>query len=185
MTERIFKGRSLFIFPENYTVIDIETTGMVPQECEILEISALRCRNDLPVASFSTLIKPEKRIPQFITRLTGISDGMVQNAPDAASALRAFYEFAGRDLLMGYNVHFDVNFLYDHLMKRLSLPLSNDFVDVLRFARKALPFLESRAQTSVAAHYGVCTTGAHRALRDCAICREVYLRLREEPVFSC
>ena len=180
MIERDFKGKSLYCFPHDFTVIDIETTGMSPQNCEILELSALRCRNDLPEASFSTLIKPSRPIPWFITNLTGITDKMVASAPDAPTALAAFYDFIGDDLLMGYNVNFDVNFIYDNLMFYFGVPLCNDFVDVLRFTRKALPHLESRSQTSVAAYYGINADGAHRALADCAICREVYLRVREE-----
>uniref|UniRef100_UPI0040257FC3 exonuclease domain-containing protein n=1 Tax=Candidatus Scatousia sp. TaxID=3085663 RepID=UPI0040257FC3 len=47
------KGKSLCEFPSDYTVIDIETTGLSPQKCEIIEISALRVRDDNIVKSFS------------------------------------------------------------------------------------------------------------------------------------
>jgi len=179
MKERPYKGQSLYCFPDDYTVIDIETTGLSPGECEILEISALRCRENRAVAHFSTLIKPRRRIPYYITQLTGITNAMVESAPDIAQALRGFLAFVGEDLLMGYNVNFDVNFLYDNVMRVYGLPLRNNFVDVLRFSRKVLPELPSRAQTAVAAHFGIETGGAHRALRDCEICREVYMHLRE------
>ena len=58
--------------------------------------------------------------------------------------------------------------------------LTNDFVDVLRFSRKALPMLPNRRQTTVAAHYGIEIEGAHRAEKDCEICNACYLRLRDE-----
>ena len=39
------KGEGLFSFPNNYVVIDIETTGLSPNNCEIIELSALKIEN--------------------------------------------------------------------------------------------------------------------------------------------
>ena len=176
------KGRSRLAFPEDYCVVDIETTGLSPEESEIIEIAAVRYRGGKKDAVFSTLIKPQHRITPFITGLTGISNDMVAGAPGIETAIRSFYEFAGRDMLMGYNVNFDINFLYDNLLRCCGIHLTNDFVDVLRFARKALPLLPDRCQTTVAAHYGIETEGAHRAEKDCEICNACYIRLRDELV---
>ena len=183
-TERLNKGKSLLVFPSNYTVVDIETTGMSASACEILEISAIRFRDCKRVSHFTTLVKPTYPIPRFITYLTGITNAMVRYAPDIAAAMRQFYDYVSDDLLMGYNVNFDVNFLYDNMMRVFGIPIENDFVDVLRFSRKALSFLESRSQTAVAEYYGLNTKGAHRSLFDCELCNEVYLRLRNEPTLG-
>lgn len=174
------KGKSRMAFPEDYCVVDIETTGLAPEECEIIEIAAVRYRNGRKAAVFTTLIKPHNRITPFITELTGITNDMVKDAPDITSAIMDFYEFAGSDMLMGYNVNFDINFLYDNLLRCHGIYLTNDFVDVLRFSRKALPMLPNRKQTTVAAHYGIEIEGAHRAEKDCEICNACYLRLRDE-----
>ena len=106
---------------------------------------------------------------------------MVKDSPDIASALESFLEFAGNDTLMGYNVNFDINFLYDALLKNHDKILDNNFVDVMRFARKALPQLSDRKQTTVAKYYKISARGAHRALKDCEICNECYLNLMKEP----
>ena len=182
-TTREFKGKSLLSFPENYTIIDIETSGLSPDSCEIIEISAIKYVNFEKVSSFSTLIKPQNRISYFITNLTGITNDMVKDAPDISKAILDFYSYIGKDILMGYNVNFDVNFLYDNLMRCHNIPLTNDFVDVLRFARKALPNLKNRSQTTVAEYYGISAVGAHRAERDCEICNACYLKLKEESIF--
>lgn len=179
VTKRL-KGRSRLTFPEDYCVVDIETTGLAPEECEIIEIAAVRYRGGRKAAVFSTLIKPRHRITPFITELTGITNDMVKDAPDITSAIMDFYEFAGSDIIMGYNVNFDINFLYDNLLRCHGIHLSNDFVDVLRFSRKALPLLPNRRQTTVAAHYGIEIEGAHRAEKDCEICNACYLCLRDE-----
>lgn len=181
---REFKGKSLLAFPKDYTVIDIETSGLSPAESEIIEISAIRYRNHEKSDVFSTLVKPAKRISYFITQLTGITNDMVKFAPNITYAVSAFYGFIGNDILMGYNVHFDINFLYDNLMQHCGVPLTNDFVDVLRFARQALPHLRNRSQTTVAEHYGISAQGAHRALRDCEICNACYNELKKEEVLK-
>lgn len=178
--ERCGKGRSRLAFPQDYCVVDIETTGLSPEECEIIEIAAVRYRNGCRDAAFSTLIRPVNRISSFITELTGITNEMVKGAPSVSEAILRFYEFAGSDMLVGYNVNFDINFLYDNLLRCHGICLSNDYVDVLRFARKALPLLPSRRQTAVADHYGISVTGAHRAEKDCEICNAIYMKLREE-----
>ncbi|MBQ7596713.1 MAG: 3'-5' exonuclease, partial [Clostridia bacterium] len=134
VSKRIYKGRSLLIFPADYTVIDIETSGLSPEECEIIEISAVKVRNDKITDTFSQLIKPERRISAFITSLTGITNDMVKYAPDIKSVITDFADFIGSDILLGYNVNFDINFLYDNMVKHLGTPLNNDFVDVLRFS---------------------------------------------------
>lgn len=178
--KREYKGRSLFEFPSDYTVVDIETNGLNSGVCEILEISAIRCRAERRVAVFSSLIKPNNRIDRFITDLTGITDDMVKFAPDIVTVLDGFYEFVGDDIIIGHNVNFDISFLYDNLMQYKNTPLTNDFVDTLRLSRKALPGLVDHKQATVAAHYGISTIGAHRALRDCEICNECYLNLKRE-----
>ncbi|MCH5160822.1 MAG: 3'-5' exonuclease [Clostridiales bacterium] len=182
--ERKFKGHSLFAFPSDYTVVDIETNGLVSGVCEILEVSALKVRNDSIVGAFSTLIKPSKPIDQFITNLTGITDEMAKNAPDIRLVMTAFYGFIGKDILIGHNVHFDVNFLYDNLWLHNGLVLDNNFVDTLRLARRALPFLTNHKQITVAEYYGINTAGSHRALRDCEICNACYQNLKKGSVVT-
>lgn len=178
--ERKFKGASLFAFPSDYTVVDIETNGLMADVCEIIEVSALKFRNEKLQDSFSTLIKPTEHISRFITSLTGITDAMVENAPDITDVMQEFYAFVGKDILIGHNVNFDVNFLYDNLWRHNGLVLDNPFVDTLRLARKALPHLPNHKQATVAAYYGISTDGAHRALRDCEICNACYLNLKRE-----
>lgn len=178
--EREHKGKSLWAFPADYTVVDIETTGLSPRFCEIIEISAVRYRNDELNAVFSTLVKPSQKISPFITKLTGITNEMADSGADITTAMRRFKDFVGDDVLLGYNVNFDINFLYDNAVTYLGEPLKNDFVDVLRFARRALPQALNHRQTTVAQYLGFSAEGAHRAETDCKICREIYAFLRDK-----
>lgn len=177
---RTYKGRSVIDFPRDYTVIDIETNGLMYDCCEIIEISALKYANGVKIGSFSTLIKPSLKIDPFITKLTGITDEMVANAPGISESIIKFFDYVGNDILLGYNVNFDVNFLYDNLMRCHGIPLTNSFVDVLRIARRVLPELPNHRQVTLAEHYGISTDGAHRAGNDCEICNACYIRLQED-----
>lgn len=49
MTSRLHKGKSIVAFPNDYTVVDIETNGFNAENCEIIEISAIRIRNNIRV----------------------------------------------------------------------------------------------------------------------------------------
>ena len=176
---RPYKGKSLFAFPSDFTVVDIETTGLSSCGAEIIEVSALRYRGDRFEAAFSSLIKPSAPIPFFITELTGITNAMVKDARDRKGVLRDFADFLAGDVIIGHNVNFDVNFLYDELSLHLGYTMKNDFVDVLRLSRKYLPELPNHKQVTIAAFFDLDVTGAHRALKDTEICAENYLRIKE------
>jgi len=177
-SSRPSKGRSLFDFPDNYTVIDIETTGLSAFGAEIIEVSALRYRDDALTDSYSALIKPSAPIPYFITELTGITNAMVKDARPRTEVLGEYREFLGGDVLIGHNVNFDVNFLYDEFTRHLGAPLPNNFVDVLRLSRHYLRGLPNYKQTTVAEYFCLDTEGAHRALKDTEICAENYLGIK-------
>lgn len=175
------KGRSIIAFPDVYTVIDIETTGLDSRYCEIIEISALRYNGGQLVDSFSTLVKPSSPISDFITQLTGITNDMVADAPDIATAARQFSDFVKDDILVGYNVNFDINFLYDVLDEHCGLSLSNSFIDVMRIARKMRPELKNHKLQTVASSLGI-SSEAHRSFADCETCNTCYSLLISEAI---
>ncbi len=183
-SQRQYKGTSIIDFPETYVVVDIETNGLSADSSEIIEISAIRYTSGVKVDSFSTLIKPSRNIDRFITNLTGITDSMVADAPQIEEVIWAFYSYVGNDILVGYNVNFDVNFLYDNLMKCYGTPLTNSFIDVLRIARRVLPYLPNHKQTTVASYYGISIASAHRAEADCEICNACYRCLQDDICLS-
>ena len=87
-TERRNKGKSIVDFPQDYCVVDIETTGLSPQCDEIIEIAAIKYSNGKMVDSFQSLLQPLPfedegntcYVDDFITKLTGITNQMLANA---------------------------------------------------------------------------------------------------------
>ena len=176
------KGRSLVVFPASYVVVDLETTGLDTDFCDIIEIGAIRYVNGEKTGEFSTLVKPLEPLDEYITELTGITDEMLENAPPAADVLKDFLAFIGSDLIVGYNVSFDINFLYDKINEFLSLIFSNNFIDVMRIARRVLPDAKNHKLLTVTKHLKISNTIAHRALADCEMCAAVYEEFKKRIV---
>lgn len=179
-TNREGKGKSSSSFPENYVVIDIETTGYSPRYDEIIELCAIKYHHGSEEGKYHTLVKPKRTIDEYITELTGISNEMVADAPEIEACIEQFKNFIGDEIIIGYNVNFDINFLYDALYEYHGKFLNNDYVDVLRIARRALPDLDSHRQIDVANHYGISVLTTHRSEADCVVCQECYKALKNE-----
>ncbi len=166
-------------FPSDYTVIDIETTGLSCDKCEIIELSALKVRDCEVVGKFSSLVKPEGRINPFITSLTGISNDMVKDALSVRYVLPKFVEFVSGDILLGHNVSFDLRFIRYNLKKYFNTVFENKSVDTMKISRKYCKNLKSHKLEALAHFYNVNTEGHHRALNDCLMTHEIYINLMQ------
>ena len=141
--KRSYKGKSLIEKVSDYTVVDIETTSLDSYYGKILEISAIKVRNNNVVDTFSEIINVDEEIGYFTTKLTGITTEMVlKEGKDLIEVLKSFLEFLENDIIIGHNVNFDINFLYDNIEDNLGIHLSNDYIDTLRLSRKYLKELK-------------------------------------------
>lgn len=180
--DRTEKGNSLLCFPDNYTLVDLETTGYSPRYDEIIELAAYRVRNGTIVDTFSSLVNLNDSIVlnNFIIEKTGITQEMVDSAPDITEVFENYLRFIGSDIIVGYNVNFDVNFIYDRSMLYLGKPLTNDFIDTMRFFKRLHPEFDHHRLMDLAELYGVPYVGAHRAGADCNITKQCFDALRDE-----
>lgn len=169
------KGKLLNSYVEDYVVFDLETTGINQEKDAIIEISAVKVEKHKVVGEFSTLVNPGRHIPAGATTVNGITDEMVKNAPGIETAIKAFLDFAGEYVLVGHNIHtFDLYFVYRAAVDCLDQEVKNDYIDTLYMARRCLPELSHHKLTDVAAHFGLQTEGAHRALFDCMMNQRCY-----------
>ena len=172
------KGNSLIDSIDSYTVIDLETTGLDPKTDKIIELSALRIRNNEIVSEYSTLINPEMEIDSFIETLTGISNDELKKQPIIEEKISEYINFIGNDIVIGHNVNFDINFIYDTSMKMLGKPFENDYIDTLRIGRKYIDSDNHKLGT-LAKKLDIECKGAHRAINDCHITNNLYKKLKE------
>lgn len=174
------KGRRLNKYVPDYIVFDLETTGISIQTDSIIEISAVKVEEGRITGEYSTLVNPHRHIPPAATAVNGITDKMVENAPELREAMEGFLDFVKDGILVGHNIHtFDTNFVYDAAMLLFQKELKNDYVDTLYLARKCLPQLKHHTLGDISAYFGISTKGAHRALNDCVMNQKCYECLGE------
>ena len=181
---RPLKGRPLKTFPDSFVCLDIETTGLSPVYDDIIEISALRVEDGRITDSFSEIINIRRPLPPFISALTGITDAMIAQGNEAEDVLARFLDFTGDSVVMGHNVNFDINFLYDNCMARLGAVFGNPYVDTLTIARKLLPQLPHHRLDDLMRYYGIRARDTHRALHDCELTVACYYNMKEEMAYE-
>jgi len=175
--KRANKGASILTASTDFVVIDIETTGFSPLFDEIIELSAIKYRSGEMIEQFSSLVKPDSPIDDFITQLTGITNEMLEAAPLLEDILPQFVDFVGDDTILGHNVSFDVNFIYDSC-ERFGLPdFSNDFIDTLRISRRMYKELERHRLDDLVKHLGLEARTLHRGLTDCELTAKCYFAM--------
>jgi DNA polymerase-3 subunit epsilon len=160
-------------------VVDVETTGLAPDESTIIEIGAVRLSGGRVTGEFFSLVNPRTPIPPDITDLTGITDDMVGRAPSAAPALSAFLAFARGAVLAAHNAPFDLAFLTSGCRASgLAWPPAA-VLDTAVLARLLLgpdQVPDSRLAT-LAEFFAARTTPSHRALADARATADVLLGL--------
>lgn len=163
-----------------WVFLDIETTGLSPERDEIIEIAVL-IANEVEVKStWSALIQTEVAVPTMITELTGITGEMLRNGNmDIDSALKHLAKIIKDRTVVCYNKKFDINFLkIAYEQQGLLFPIGK-VVDVLSLARKRVRDIQNYKLGSLAEYFEITYEKRHRALADCEILYEVFLKLNE------
>ncbi len=152
--------------------LDIETTGLDPQSDAIIEIGALRFDGSRIEDEWTTLVNPGRHIPEFITGLTGISDGMVRQAPRIRDLLEELSAFIGESPILGHNIQFDLSFF-----KKFSLFGLNERIDTYEMAAVLMPSASRYNLGALGQALGIPLSATHRALDDARVTQAVYQRL--------
>ncbi len=91
-----------------YAVVDVETTGGGKGTGDrVTEIAAVIVRRGRPADTYSSLVNPLRPIPAPITRLTGISNAMVLDAPRFSDVADTMQAMLGSRVFVAHNVGFD------------------------------------------------------------------------------
>ncbi len=150
-----------------FVVVDVETTGGSPAMSSLTEVAAARYRGGELLGTYQTLVRPDERIPPFITALTGISDAMVVDAPPVGAMLPSFLEFLGGAVVVGHNIRFDLGFLDHALVSTGREPIANPRVDTLALARRLIRDMVPNCKLgTLATVLRLPNQPSHRALND-------------------
>jgi DNA polymerase-3 subunit epsilon len=165
----------------NYVVVDIETTGGSPKSSKITEIAMYKTNGSEIIDEYVTLIDPEMPIPDFIVRLTGISDKMVENAPKFYEVAKNILEFAQDCIFVAHNVSFDYNVIR-HEFKSLGFDFRMPHLCTVRASRFILPGFESYSLGKLAKNLDIEINGRHRAGGDALATCLIFNMLFEKSV---
>lgn len=202
------KAKTSETFPSDYTVLDLETTGLSSATDCIIEFGAIRVRNHQPVASFSELCRPKvfhylpfgsesedfllqdgKKIcyvSEVITGITHITNRMLVDQRGEEEVLKDFFSFLGNDHVFGHNVSFDLGFLASRGNEFFQQSPCFSSSDTMKISRRLLPFLSRHRLMDLALYYDIDYAKAHRAVEDCEITRLVLndMEIDAEDIFG-
>ncbi|GHG61328.1 hypothetical protein GCM10010919_05640 [Alishewanella longhuensis] len=148
-----------------YVVLDVETTGGKAGTDRITEIGAVKVQGGEVLDTFNTLINPERLIPSFISRLTGISNAMVAGAPKFADIAAQLSEFLQGAVFVAHNAKFDYGFIRSEFA-RCELPFDMPQLCTVVNMRRYYPGLASYSLGKLCADFEITLTNHHRALAD-------------------
>lgn len=148
-----------------FVIIDIETTGNNPKYGSITELAIYQHNGQKITSQYSTLINPEIDIPYYITKLTGIDNEMVKNAPKFYEIAKTIIELTIGHVFVAHNVNFDYQFIKEEF-RRLGYNFNTKTLCTVKLARKLLPGHASYSLGKICSDLGIEINGRHRASGD-------------------
>ncbi len=171
---------SQLIEEAKFVVCDVETTGLNPVYDRIIEIALIRIENLKIVDKFSTLINPGTFIPPIITKLTGIKNEDVFNAPKFSDVILKVRDFLQDAIFVAHNASFDYKFLLHSFLRENIYPPQNLTLCTKLLARRVVSGLESYGLKSLTSFFKIQNLNPHRAYGDALATTHLLLRLLSE-----
>lgn len=163
-----------------YVVLDLETTGLSKYIHKVTEIAAQKYNSEGElIGEYQSLINPEEKIPRFITKLTGIDNELVKDAPTIEQELPNFLEFLGDSTIVAHNATFDYGFLA-YNAEKVGKPFTNKKICTRKLATRILPELPSKKLGCICEHYNVVNEQAHRAMADVKATAKIFDKFKEK-----
>lgn len=180
-----------------HVIFDLETNAdrPSPSEHEIIQIGAVLASDDGVIDEFETLVRPQRRLAEHITDLTGIMYGDLEHAPSLAASLEKFFEWVDRRPMIAHN-GFGYDFVVlDAAAATNGLPVPDGpRLDTLELAHVVYPRAgkgmvrgvdgsrppPGRNLDQLAALVGLPARDKHDALEDARITSDVMLDLLDQ-----
>lgn len=145
------------------------------------EIAIIKFDGEKELDRFETLINPEMSIPYHITRLTGITNEMVSDAPKFYEIAKIIVEFTEGSIFVAHNVFFDYNFIQAEF-RELGYTFKAPKMCTVRLARKIFPGHKSYSLGNICHDLGIAITARHRAMGDAQATTQLFkLMIKKSP----
>ena len=159
-----------------FAVVDLETTGGSFRYEKIIEIAIVIFDGEKILDQFQTLVNPQRSIPPNITRLTGITNEMVKDAPKFFEVAKEVVEFTEGQVFVAHNVNFDYNFLRQEYQS-LGFNFSRKKVCTVQLSRKLIPGRRSYSLGNLSRDLAIENDARHRAMGDAMATTELLKKL--------
>lgn len=169
---------------DEYVVFDLETTGLSPWAGdEIIEIGAMKVFGDEvdEVNYFHSMVNPKRLISEEATRINGITNEMVAEAPTFLEVFPKFLEFVGDAYLVAQNAKFDMSFIMKHMVQnKISRPF--EVYDTVHFSRRCFPEESRHNLDIICKRLDLAMESGdlrHRSIGDVRLTAKAFLLLRD------
>ena len=149
-----------------FVVVDLETTGGGTKNHRIIELGAVKIHNRKIIETFETFINPERDIPDYVTKITGINIRMLEGAPRIQEVIPGFLRFLGNHVLVAHNLSYDLGFMNASLFRMGYKHLYNLTLCTLELSRLLLPEIKNHKLEDVTGYFNIQIARRHRALDD-------------------
>ncbi len=162
----VYNEANLNLNEATYVVFDVETTGLSAVYDTIIELAAVKIHDDEIIDRFESFANPHHPLSATTINLTGITDDLVENAPEVDEVLQDFHEWAKDAVLVAHNASFDMGFLNVGYKKINRGKALNPVIDTLELARYLYPAMKNHRLNTLAKKFDVELTQHHRAIYD-------------------
>ena len=160
-----------------FVAVDVETNGLAGEDCEITEVAAVLVGGGELHDGMQSLVRVSRPLSRGIERFTGITQAMVDSAPDPREVLERLAPMLTGRVLVAHSASFDRRAL-SQAFEREGLPWPDPpAICTVAMARKLAPLQRKRKLGLLAESLGIEPEGAHRALVDARTCALVFCAL--------
>ncbi len=162
---------------QRFTVFDLEVTNAAHGQERIIEIGICHVEKGEIVDELSSLVNPERPIPYWVRRLTGIKNEDVRRAPRFKELLPRLLDELEDALLVAHHARFDVDCLNSEISRVLEQRLTNRYLCTVELSRRFLPGSESYRLESLSQWLQLSHERPHRAGSDARATAELFCHL--------
>ena len=162
-----------------YAILDIETTGGKYDEEGITEIAIYQFDGHTITDQFISLINPERPIQDYVTKLTGINNKMLRNAPKFYEIDKRIVEITEGCIIVGHNAAFDYRILQTEF-RRLGYEYIKTTLCTVELSQQLIPDKESYSLGKLVRSLGIPMSERHRASGDAMATLNLFKYLLEK-----
>ena len=156
------------MFAPSVAFVDLETTGTSAGADRVTEVGIVRVDDGARVSEWSSLVDPQRSIPNGVQALTGITNAMVAGAPTFGQIASEIAERLAGCVFVAHNARFDYGFLKQEF-GRLGKAFQAKVVCTVKLSRRLYPDRGPHNLDAVIERHHLPVSDRHRALGDARV----------------